>query len=112
MDIPDCVAQAGGAVAVALSMIDQGTIALEPSIAAVETLYCAGCGQCVAACPYLAIEITDGVAVVNEYSCKGCGTCAAVCPNKAMKLIHYSDRQIVAEMIGALNLSVTPEEVT
>lgn len=111
MDIPDCVAQAGGAVAVALSMIDQGTIALEPSIAVVETSYCAGCGQCVVACPYMAIEIIDGVAMVNEYLCKGCGTCAAVCPNKAMMLIHYSDRQIVAEMIGALNLSVTPEEV-
>ena len=101
-DIPDSVAQAGGAAAAALSLIDQGTIALEPSIAEVMTLRCAGCGQCVAACPYGAIELVNGVASVNGFMCKGCGTCAAACPNKAMTLIHYDDRQIIAEMIGAL----------
>ncbi len=57
-DIPDSVAQAGAAAAAAaLSLIDQGTIALDPSIAEVNLLRCAGCGQCAAACPYLAIEI-------------------------------------------------------
>ena len=32
-DIPDSVAQAGGAAAAALSLLDQGTIALDPSVA-------------------------------------------------------------------------------
>jgi heterodisulfide reductase subunit A len=101
-DIPDSVAQAGGAAAAALSLIDQGTVVLDPSVARVETTRCAGCGQCVAACPYRAIELDGGVAVVNGYQCKGCGTCAAACPNKAMTLIHYEDRQIVAELLGVL----------
>ncbi|MBN2386043.1 MAG: FAD-dependent oxidoreductase [Anaerolineales bacterium] len=101
-DIPDSVTQAGSAAAVALSLMDQGTIALDPAIATVNEAHCAGCGQCVTACPYGAISLVDARAQVNAYACKGCGTCAATCPNKAMTLIHYNDRQIVAEIIGAL----------
>jgi heterodisulfide reductase subunit A len=101
-DIPDSVAQAGAAAAAALSLMDQGTIALDPAIAEVTIARCAGCGQCVAACPYKAIELEKNAAKVNAYLCKGCGTCAATCPNKAVSLLHYDDRQIVAEIIGAL----------
>ncbi len=101
-DIPDSVAQAGGAAAAALSLIDQGIVVLDPSVAAVTESLCAGCGQCAEACPYDAIQIVEHVAAVNEYLCKGCGTCAGTCPNKAMSLIHYDDRQLVSELIGAL----------
>ncbi len=108
-DIPDSVVQAGAAAAAALSLIDQGTISLDPSIAEVITLNCKGCGLCVEACPYTAIELVASdhlkgrsVARVNGYLCKGCGTCAGACPNKAMSLIHYNDQQLVSEMIGAL----------
>lgn len=108
-DIPDSVAQAGAAAAAALSLIDQGTIYMDPSIAEVASLLCKGCGQCVQACPYGAVDLVDlksgsglNIAQINGYLCKGCGTCAAACPNKAMSLIHYTDRQIINEMIGAL----------
>jgi heterodisulfide reductase subunit A len=101
-DIPDSVAQAGGAAAAALSLLDQGTIALDPSVATVNLLSCAGCGLCVKACPYSAIELKESVASVNNYLCKGCGTCASTCRDKAITLIHFDDQQIVNEMIGAL----------
>jgi len=101
-DIPDSVAQAGGAAAAALSLLDQGTIALDPSVATVNLLRCAGCGLCVKACPYSAIELKESVASVNTYLCKGCGTCASTCRDKAISLIHFDDQQIVNEMIGAL----------
>jgi heterodisulfide reductase subunit A len=101
-DIPDSVAQAAGAAAAALSLIDQGTIALDPVIADVNRGLCAGCGQCVFACPYEAVVLVKGKAEVNGYLCKGCGTCAAACPNKAMSLIHFDDRQLVNEIIGAM----------
>jgi heterodisulfide reductase subunit A len=101
-DIPDSVAQAGGAAAAALALIDQGRVILDPFIAEVSLGICAGCGQCAAACPYQAITLEDGVAHVNQYQCKGCGTCAAACPNKAMTLVHYEDRHLIAELLGAL----------
>ena len=108
-DIPDSVAQAGGAAAAALSLLDQGTIALDPSVAFVNLLRCAGCGLCVKACPYSAIELKESVAFVNTYLCKGCGTCASTCRDKAITLIHFDDQQIVNEMIGALaNEPVVP----
>jgi heterodisulfide reductase subunit A len=102
-DIPDTVAQAGGAAAAALSLMDQGSIALDPSVAHSISTLCAGCGQCVEACPYGSVTLVDSIAEVNPYLCKGCGTCAAACPNKAMELIHYEDRQLVAELMGALS---------
>jgi heterodisulfide reductase subunit A len=101
-DIPDSVAQAAGAAGIALSLMDQGTIALDPSVAYVNTSLCAGCGQCSESCPYNAISIVQQVAEVNPYLCKGCGSCAAACPNKAMTLIHFDDEQLVEEVIGAL----------
>jgi heterodisulfide reductase subunit A len=107
-DIPDSVAQAGAAAAAALSLMDQGIIALDPSIAEVIITRCAGCGQCAAACPYKAIELEKGAAKVNGYLCKGCGTCAATCPNKAITLIHYDDRELVAEIIGMLAVEPSP----
>jgi heterodisulfide reductase subunit A len=107
-DIPDSVAQAGAAAAAALSLIDQGVIALDPSIAQVETARCAGCGQCIQACPYGAVELENETARVNGYLCKGCGTCAGACPNKAMSLVHYDDRQLIAEMVGALAAEASP----
>jgi heterodisulfide reductase subunit A len=110
-DIPDSVAQAGGAAAAALALMDQGTIALDPSIAVVDIHRCAGCGQCAEACPYNAIELENRNAKVNAFLCKGCGTCAGTCQSKAITLIHFDDRTLVAEMIGALSVDY-PSEVT
>ncbi len=101
-DIPDTVAQAAGAAAVALSMMDLGKWTLEPSIAQVDVERCSGCGECVLACPYKAIELQEGKAQVSETLCKGCGTCVGHCLSKAITLLHFTDEQLVAEMQGAL----------
>ncbi len=101
-DIPDSVAQAGAAAAAALSLIDQGTIALDPVIAEVNKVLCTGCGLCAEACPYGSIQVENRTSVVNSFLCKGCGTCAAACRNKAITLIHYQDRQIIHELVGML----------
>ena len=102
-DIPDSVAQAGAASAAALSLIDQGSIALDPTIAEVNKVLCAGCGLCAIACPYGTIQVENRTSKVNSYLCKGCGTCAAACRNKAISLIHYNDSQIVHELVGVLS---------
>jgi heterodisulfide reductase subunit A len=101
-DIPDSVIQAGAAAAAAISLIDQESIALDPSIAYVDQNSCNSCGQCNKSCPYRAITKTNGFYIVDDYICKGCGTCVASCPNKAISLFHYQDQQLINEIIGAL----------
>ena len=44
---------------------------------------CTGCKDCIASCPFEAIEIKEGKAVVNEY-CQSCMTCIPVCPEGAI----------------------------
>ncbi len=103
-DIPDTVAQAGAAAVAALAMMDKGKVTLEPSIAQVDVERCSGCGECILACPYKAIELVEGHAQVEETLCKGCGTCVGHCLSKAITLLHFTDEQLVAEMQGALRV--------
>ncbi len=47
---------------------------------------CTGCGLCVRACPYAAIEITDRKAVILD-NCTLCGACIKPCPVKALEIV-------------------------
>jgi heterodisulfide reductase subunit A len=113
-DIPDSVAQGAAAAARVLSLIGQGEVEVEAATALVDEMVCVGCGQCTETCPYSAIELLEdrGVAHVVEALCKGCGTCAAACPSKAIMLRHFTDRQLISEMLGAMSaMSVLEREL-
>ena len=101
-DIPDTVAQAGGATAEALALADKGTFALEPVTAEIDEELCAGCQMCVGLCPFTAItyDKEKGVSVINDALCKGCGTCVSACPCGASTQKHFRDSQIFAEIEG------------
>lgn len=102
-DIPDTVAQAQAAAASAMALLDRGSIAVETAVAVIERESCAGCGTCVAACPYDAIELDrEGIATVNEAVCKGCGICASACLSGAADVGHSTDEQILANIEGLL----------
>jgi heterodisulfide reductase subunit A len=105
-DVPDSVAQGSAAAARVLSLIGQGEVEVEAATALVDEMMCVGCGQCVQTCPYSAIEFLEDrrIARVIEVLCKGCGTCTATCPSKAITLRHFTDRQLIAEMLGAMNV--------
>ena len=46
---------------------------------------CAGCGNCVEACPFGVFEIENGKAVVKyPEKCRKCGACVSACPNDAI----------------------------
>ena len=48
---------------------------------------CLGCGDCVKACRYRAIKITDRkVAEVIRSKCTGCGKCVNACPNGLIEM--------------------------
>ena len=103
-DIPDSVAQGSAAAARVLSLIGQGEVEVEAATALVDELMCVGCGQCIQACPYSAIEYLEDrrIAHVIEALCKGCGTCVGACSSKAITLRHFTDQQLVWEMRGAI----------
>jgi heterodisulfide reductase subunit A len=105
-DIPDSVAQGGAAAAAALAMIDLGKVELEPITSFIDEEVCSGCRLCIGLCPYTAIEFVGedgkGVSRVNEALCKGCGTCVSACPSGAATQRGFVDRQIFAEIEGAL----------
>jgi NADPH-dependent glutamate synthase beta subunit-like oxidoreductase/Pyruvate/2-oxoacid:ferredoxin oxidoreductase delta subunit len=67
---------------------------------------CSGCGVCVLLCSYDAIKLEKSgdvaVAVINDHRCKRCGVCVAACPSAAISLEHCIDREIMAEIEGAL----------
>jgi heterodisulfide reductase subunit A len=44
----------------------------------------------------------DGKAKINAALCKGCGTCVATCPAGAIRALHFTDEQIVAQIEGVL----------
>jgi heterodisulfide reductase subunit A len=104
-DIPASVAQGSAAAARVLSVIRQEEVEVEAATALVDELNCVGCAQCIETCPYTAIEFLEerGIAHVVEALCKGCGTCTATCPSKAITLRHFTDRQLVAQMLGAMH---------
>jgi len=110
-DIPDTVAQSGGAAAVAAELLTKEEIELSPVRASVDTDLCIGCGLCELLCDYGAVEVKrtdEGIkAQVVEVACQGCGVCAASCPRKAITIHHFTEDQLMAQVSGAL----VPEKV-
>jgi heterodisulfide reductase subunit A len=99
-DIPETVAQASGAAAKVLGLFAQREMVQEPTIAFVDEELCAGCGLCVAACPYEArvMHPWKPIAVVQTALCQGCGACVVACPNKASSIHNLATMQLLAMM--------------
>jgi electron transport complex protein RnfB len=51
---------------------------------------CLGLGSCSRACPFGAIEMTNGLAIVHADLCTGCGKCVATCPRNLIELVPAS----------------------
>ncbi len=107
-DIPDAVASGAAAAAKALSILSAETLEREPTVARVNDATCVHCGNCIAACPYDAIEdfevrdragnLIKVIARVNESVCQGCGVCVALCRSKSIDLAGFNDRQIYSQI--------------
>jgi heterodisulfide reductase subunit A len=106
-DIPDSVAQGSAAAAAALSLMDAGSVTLEPFTAYINSERCSGCFTCLNMCPYGAIQAVeiDGrvVSEVNPILCKGCGTCVAACPSGIATQLGFTFEQVIAEIEGVLS---------
>jgi heterodisulfide reductase subunit A len=106
-DIPYSVSQGSGAAARAATVLSQPTWKIEPIIASVNQSKCKNtkvkCGICVTKCPYGAIKANENQpAKVTAAMCHGCGTCVAECPSDALTQMHFTDKQINAQIVAAL----------
>jgi len=96
--ISECISQARGAVSRAVTILSQPHLMVGGMISVVDQENCVACLTCVRSCPFGVPEINvEGVAYIEPAACQGCGICATVCPRKAIRLQHYSDRQIMAK---------------
>lgn len=109
-DIPDTVAQAGGAAAKVCTLMSQDELSMEPLISHINENICTGCLNCQSVCPYNAIEpktityrhgpqtLERTVAGVNSGLCRGCGACSASCRSGAANIKGFTNEQIFAEI--------------
>jgi heterodisulfide reductase subunit A len=100
--IGETIAQAYAAASRACTIISSDKFETEATVASVNEALCSGCGLCVEACPYQAIELTNGKALVTAALCKGCGLCAATCRSGAVQQKGFKDEQILSLIKGAL----------
>ena len=107
----ESVASGLAAAAQAGAVLKRGVASLDPQVAVVDAAACDGCGDCIEACPFGAIELVGndgrGVATIAEAGCKGCGACTPVCHTSAIDLQGYTDAEIRAMILGLLSGSAT-----
>jgi heterodisulfide reductase subunit A2 len=98
----ETINQAYGAAGRVLTLLSHDTVVASGSVCQVNEGRCMGCGACVAACTYGALELRDTKqgkkATVNPVLCKGDGLCNTKCPTGAIQLKHYTDDELVSEI--------------
>jgi len=99
----ESIHQALGAAARASIHLTREEVEVEPIVSMlVDDDLCRGCGLCAAVCPYGSIEMVQtskGIkANIVAVACKGCGTCGATCYKHAIKMNHFTDEQLIAQI--------------
>jgi heterodisulfide reductase subunit A len=100
-DIPESVAQGKAAASGVAALLSKGKIRIESIIAHINEDLCIGCSLCEEVCPYGAITVENMKSSVVEALCRGCGVCASICPEKAIYMKHFTDRQVLAQIVTA-----------
>ncbi|UCH08520.1 MAG: CoB--CoM heterodisulfide reductase iron-sulfur subunit A family protein, partial [Deltaproteobacteria bacterium] len=107
--IPEAINHAYGAAGRALTLLSHDIVTVSGSVCEVDEKKCIGCGACISACAYGAIEFRETrqgkKALVNPVICKGDGLCNAMCPTGAIALKHFTDEELLSQIDAAV-----PEE--
>jgi heterodisulfide reductase subunit A len=104
--IPESINQAYGAASRALTLLSHDIVTVSGSVCEVDEKTCIGCGACISACTYNAVEFRKtkqgNKAVVNPILCKGDGLCNAKCPTGAIFLKHFTDEDLLSHIDAAV----------
>jgi heterodisulfide reductase subunit A len=104
--ISEAISQAYGAAGRVAVLLSHDIVTVSGAVCEVAEKKCMGCGACIDACTYGAIEFHDTrqgkKAVVNPVLCKGCGLCNALCPTGAISLKHFTNEEVFSEIDAAV----------
>jgi heterodisulfide reductase subunit A len=103
-NVSESIFQAYGAASRASIPMSVGHVKTEPLIPMIDQEECSGCGLCEMTCPFKAVSIEETEkgrkAKVIAASCKGCGACGAGCPQMAITMSHFTNEQLVAQLVA------------
>ena len=106
MDVTEATAAASAAASKASILLGKGEVSLEPFVSTVDKEACAKCLTCVRTCPFDVPIIEEDGAYINPAACYGCGACVSACPGGAISLAQYDNREIGAQVKGAIDSGV------
>jgi heterodisulfide reductase subunit A len=111
--IEESIAQAAAAVSRACTVLSKDEMMSAGAVSNVDQISCVACGDCVAICPYKAIEMKinkevtrrnfKNCAEVNPVLCKGCGACTAACRSGCITLDGFDDVQIMSQIAALVS---------
>jgi heterodisulfide reductase subunit A-like polyferredoxin len=108
--IEEAIAHAQATAGRAITILAKQPLYIGGSIAIVDQTKCVGCLTCTRTCPFGIPQIEPeqvgvgdivGAAYIDPALCQGCGSCTGECPARAIKLLNYTDEQILAQGLGA-----------
>ncbi|MGW8251629.1 MAG: 4Fe-4S binding protein, partial [Anaerolineales bacterium] len=109
--LDESISQALAAASRAAGILSQETMLTNARVAVVDPQKCVGCLTCVRICPYDVPKISSdftgvgnilGAAYIEPAICHGCGSCTSECPAQAIKLMHYTDAQVLTKLDSLL----------
>jgi heterodisulfide reductase subunit A len=104
VDITESISQGYSAASRASTVLSHSSIEVEGATSSLPEFnrsLCTGCEVCVKVCPFHAIvKNEDDEIEIIEALCKGCGVCGATCTNQAIVIRHFTDDQILSEIMA------------
>ncbi len=102
-DIRESVTQAGAASSKASILLNKSKFSIEAITSVLDEDICKKCGQCASVCPFAAITWEKKqLPKLISAACVGCGNCAAECRYGAIKMRHFSDQAVYAQIDAML----------